>query len=161
MKFQNLLGITALSCSLLFVSSGAMAVEDCAGGYLTGFITENIIIPEGGSCIIVKAIVKGKIEAVGAENVTINLARVSGRISIQDSGIVSVKSNQAQYITLARNEIAIVLGNVVRINMIVNKNGRVWIEKNQAGADLTCTDNADGTAVENWAGGTEDCGPIF
>jgi hypothetical protein len=157
MKTLNLFKITAISCVLLFVSGTATAEEDCAGGYLTGFITTDIIIPEGGTCVIENVIVQGNIDAVGAVNVTVFLARVSGRIFIQDSAIVSVQGGQAKYINLSGSEIAVVLGNVAQVNMIVNKNGRVWIEKNQAGADLICRDNVEGSAVENWAGGTEDC----
>jgi hypothetical protein len=160
MKSQKLFGITALSCTLLFVSGTAMAAEDCASGYLTGYITQNIIIPEGGSCIIEKAIVQGNIEAVGAVNVAIS-ARVSGKIFIHDSAIANVKSSTAKKIDLRGNEIAVVLGNITQKNITVNANKRVWIEKNQAGTDLTCKDNVDGSAVENWAGGTENCGPIL
>jgi hypothetical protein len=48
-------------------------------------------------------------------------------------------------------------GNVAQENMIVNENGRVWIEKNQAGGNLICRENVEGAAVDNWAAGTEDC----
>jgi hypothetical protein len=161
MKIQNLLKITAISCALLFVSGIAMAEEDCDGGYLTGFIATSIIIPEGETCIIENAIVHGNIEAVGAVNVTVFLSRVSGRISIQDSTIVSVQSTYAKYVNLSGNQIALVLGNIAHKNLVANKNTRVWIEKNQAGENLTCTGNENGSAVENWAGGKENCGPIL
>jgi hypothetical protein len=161
MKTLNLLKISAISCVLLFVSGTAMAEEDCDGGYLTGFITTDIIIPEGKTCIIENAVVHGNIEAVGAVNVTVFLTRVSGRIFIQDSVIVTVQSTYAKYINLSGNEIAIVLGNIAQINMRVNNSARVWIEKNQVGVDLTCKNNSDGTAVKNTAGGKEDCGPVF
>jgi hypothetical protein len=159
MKTLNLFKITAISCVLLFVSGTAMAnpKEDCASGYLTGFIAANIIIPKGGTCVIDNVIVQGNIVAVGAVNVTVYLARVSGEVIIQDSEIVSVQGVRANSITLSGNEIAVVLGNVTQVNMEVNKNGRVWIEKNQATADLICRDNVEGSAVQNWAGGTEDC----
>jgi hypothetical protein len=101
MKTLNLFKITAISCVLLFVSGTATAEEDCAGGYLTGFITTDIIIPEGGTCVIENVIVQGNIDAVGAVNVTVFLARVSGRIFIQDSAIVSVQGGQAKYINLS------------------------------------------------------------
>jgi hypothetical protein len=160
MKTLNLLKITAISCALLFVSGIAMAEEDCDGGYLTGYITANIIIPEGGTCIIEKAIVRGNIEAVGAMNVKVD-ARVSGKIFIQDSAIANVQGSTARYMNVSGNELAVVLGNIVQKNMIVNTNARVWIEKNQVGVDLTCKNNSDGTAVKNTAGGKEDCGPVF
>jgi hypothetical protein len=160
MKSQNLITTTALSCVLLFVSSAAMAAQDCADGYLTGFITGNIIIPEGGTCLIETAIVQGSVEAVGAVNVTVD-ASVSGHILIQDSVIANVQGCRAKNINVVGNEVAVVLGNVVQGNMTVNANERVWIEKNQAEGNITCKDNVDGSAVQNWAAGTVDCGPTF
>jgi hypothetical protein len=156
-KTLNLFKITAISCALLFVSGTAMAVEDCASGYLTGFITTDILIPEGETCVIENVIVQGNIEAVGAVNVTVYLARVSGRVFIQDSAIVSVQGGQAKYINLSGNEIAIVLGNIAHKNLLANNNTRVWIEKNEAGEDLICRGNENGSAVGNRAGGEKDC----
>jgi hypothetical protein len=157
MKTLNLLKFTAISCALLFVSGFTMAEEDCDGGYLTGFITTDIIIPEGKTCIIENAVVHGNIESVGAVNVTVFLTRASGRIFIQDSVIVTVQSTYAKYINLSGNEIAIVLGNIAHKNLLANNNTRVWIEKNEAGEDLICRGNENGSAVGNRAGGEKDC----
>jgi hypothetical protein len=95
MKTLNKFKVAAISFILLFVSGAAMAAEDCAGGNLSGFIVTDIVIPEGGACVISNAIVQGNIIATGALDVTITFGvRVSGSIWILDSKVANVQGAQ-------------------------------------------------------------------
>jgi hypothetical protein len=117
----------------------------------------DIIIPEGGSCVIQKAIVLGDIKAEGALDVTVD-ARVSGNIVIKDSVLANVEGSQAKNIILRRNEIALLLGSSAKKDMEVIANVRAWVKKNQTEGNLICRNNIELSAVENWAAGTEECG---
>jgi hypothetical protein len=160
MKTLNLLKITALSCALLFVSAAAMADEDCAGGYLSGFITTNIVIPEGGTCVISNAVVQGDIIATGALDVTVTVGvRVSGSIWILGSKVANVQGSQASGdIALVDNQIALIVGSSALGHIIVNDNNIAVVKMVHAGGNLFCRDNQDlESTPRNYAAGEKDC----
>jgi hypothetical protein len=160
MKTLNLLKITALSCALLFVSAAAMADEDCAGGYLSGFITTNIVIPEGGTCVISNAIVQGNIIATGALDVTITFGvRVSGSIWILDSKVANVQGAQVTGdIALMRNQIALLVGSNALGHIVVNDNTLAVVKMVDTAGNLFCRDNQDlESTPRNYAAGEKDC----
>jgi hypothetical protein len=159
MKSQNLLKITALSCVLLLGSSVAVAAEDCTGGYLTGLILTDVIIPAGGSCVIEKAIIHGNIEASGAVDVFVD-ARVSGSIWIQDGQLAQIYSTHvSNEIVVLRNEVASVVGSTAPNNIVVNTNSFASVKHVQAGGDLLCRHNERlESTPRNFAAGENDCG---
>jgi hypothetical protein len=160
MKTLNLLKITALSCALLFVSGAAMADEDCAGGYLSGFITTNIVIPEGGTCVISNAVVQGDIIATGALDVTVTVGvRVSGSIWILDSKVANVQGAQVTgSIALTGNQVALLVGSNTLGHIVVNGNTLAVVKRVDTAGNLFCRDNQDLEASpRNHAGGEKDC----
>ena len=159
MKSQNLFGIAALSCTLLFGSGGALAAQDCISAYITGYITEDIVITFP-NCVIENATVKGNITATDGNSLAIIVqnSSVSGRIVIEDAVIATVQGSTAKKIILKRNEAALVVGSTTVNEIIVNNNDLAAVGKAQAGGNLTCRNNERLiTGSHNSAEGEKDC----
>jgi len=156
MKSLKLFVSVAIVCLLVGASGAAMADEDCASGYLTGYIEGNIIIPEGGTCYIEAAIVVGHVKASFAKDVTVR-AKVRGSIVIRDSELANVGNSTATRIVLKRNKVAFVGNSTAQKSIRVNENILAVVKVNYAGKDFICKNNQQLKASRNQAEFTEDC----
>jgi hypothetical protein len=158
MKSQNLFGITALSCTLLFGSGAAMAARNCISAYITGYVTEDIVITYP-NCVVENATVKGNITATDANlAISVQNSNVSGKILIEGAVMATVQGSTAKKITLKSNEVAQVVGSTTTNDIIVNKNALAAVSKAQAGGNLSCVNNTKlMTGSRNSADGKKDC----
>ena len=156
MKAQKLIVMAAIFCLLVGASGAAMAVEDCAGGLLTGIIDEDIVL-DGGDCLIRDASVSGDIRASNAEDITVVSTQASGVILIEDSGAASVIASSARNIRVRRNNAALVVGSAARRNLVVNRNFGAVVKQNGAIISIICRRNVNLDARFNNTEGEEEC----
>jgi hypothetical protein len=135
-----------------------MATENCISAYITGYITENIVITYP-NCVIENATVEGNITATDSNlAISVQNTNVSGRIVIEGAVVATVQGSTAKKIILKRNEVALVVASTTSNEIIVNANGVAAVSKAQAGGDLICRNNEKlMTGSRNFADGEKDC----
>jgi len=156
MRFQNLLLSAATAFCLVGASGAAMAVENCANGFLSGVIEEDVII-DGTNCTIQDASVSGDIIATGVGDMTVFSTKASGKIQIQDGGVATVGISSARNIRVRRNQVAIVFGNLANRNLVVNRNAIASVKQNGATLSIICRGNLELDETRNNTEGEEEC----
>jgi len=156
MKSQKLLIIAAIVCLLVGASGAAMAVEDCAGGWLSGIIEEDVIVTDQ-TCRIKDAEIFGDVNISGAPHAFIFASQVSGNIVVNDSAIVTIVSNTAKNIRARRNAVTVVHANVARRKIVVNRNDNAGVTENIGIVAIICKNNDELDARFNNTEGEDEC----
>ena len=119
-----------------------MADIDCISAYITGYVTEDIVITFP-SCVVENATVMGSITATDGNSLAIVVqnSNVSGNIVIEDAVIAAVQGSTAKNIHLRRNEVAQVVSSTTRAGIVVNDNDLAAVSQAHAGVNLACKNN--------------------
>jgi hypothetical protein len=158
MKTQKLIVIAAIVCLLVGASGAAMAVNDCRDGFVTGVVNEDVIVNDT-ACVIKKADITGDIQITGAPNVTIFATKTSGKIVVQDSGVVAlVGVTTPKNIRVRRNDVALVVGTVTLRKLVVNRNTYAGVKQNGALIAIICKGNDELDERFNSTEGEDECG---
>jgi hypothetical protein len=158
MKSQKLIGIAAMSCVLLGVSSGA-AMAQCPSGLIQDQTLDSLIL-SGDSCTIISSTITGDVRVRNSNYVLMLNNKVGGLVRIRGGGVANAIANTVfggDLVARDSDTANVIENETLSGNIRVIGNTEALVQKNIAKLDLICRENTDLTAFVNFAGETLNC----